>query len=211
MGTHPIFESDFDCLTEKIMRNLALLASLATVFADDETSTSPRTDDGCTVEVTEDSKEKFKTACKSPTIIDDINDLFNPGSTHQIDMQCTKTCGDQAAETISCIGMCYKTVDVPSTQMWAVSFFFVNLVLAVAIGILFMSNSTPATAPPYNKFVFALLVLAAIQIVVSWCGMAPAVSAFAVSGAAVAFTVFSLICAIVVAIGVWRAPPGGVM
>ena len=33
--------------------------------------------------------------------------------------------------------------DIPSTQMWAVSFFFVNLVLAVAIGILFMSNSTP--------------------------------------------------------------------
>ena len=45
--------------------------------------------------------------------------------------------------TESCLGACYRIPDIPSTQMWAVSFFFVNLVLAVAIGILFMSNSTP--------------------------------------------------------------------
>ena len=54
---------------------------------------------------------------------------------------------------------------------------------------------------------FAILVLAAIQILISWIGMSPAMDAFAVSGAAVAFCVFSLICAIIVAFGFWRSGP----
>merc|ERR1711953_1230150 len=37
MGTHPIFESDFDCLTEK-MKLSAILASLAVAQSDDSSS-----------------------------------------------------------------------------------------------------------------------------------------------------------------------------
>ena len=33
--------------------------------------------------------------------------------------------------------------DVGATQAWAVSFFFLNLVLAITVGILFMSNAGP--------------------------------------------------------------------
>ena len=38
--------------------------------------------------------------------------------------------------------MCYKLTDIPASQMWAVSFFFINLVLAVAIVILWGSDTT---------------------------------------------------------------------
>ena len=39
--------------------------------------------------------------------------------------------------------MCMNITDTGATQAWAVSFFFLNLVLAITIAILFMSNTGP--------------------------------------------------------------------
>ena len=44
---------------------------------------------------------------------------------------------------LDCLGMCMNITDTGATQAWAVSFFFLNLVLAITIAILFMSNTGP--------------------------------------------------------------------
>lgn len=64
-----------------------------------------------------------------------------------------------------------------------------------------------ANTPPYNKGVFALLVFCAIQIIISWVGMSPAVAAFPVAAAGVSFALFSLLCAIFVGFGFYRSGP----
>ena len=74
---------------------------------------------------------------------------------------------------------------------------------------MFTQLTTPysANTPPYNKAVFALLVFCAIQILISWIGMAPAVEAFPVSAAAVSFALFSLFAAVFIGIGFYRSGP----
>ena len=42
-----------------------------------------------------------------------------------------------------CIAACNIVNDTGATQAWSVSFFFINLVLGIAVGILFMSNAGP--------------------------------------------------------------------
>ena len=64
-----------------------------------------------------------------------------------------------------------------------------------------------ASTPPYNKGVFALLVFCAIQIIISWVGMSPAVAAFPVAAAGVSFALFSLLCAVFVGFGFYRSGP----
>ena len=74
--------------------------------------------------------------------------------------------------------------DRAANTMWAVSFMFINIVLAISVGIIFMAQSTPgksllplfrydflATTPPYNKFVFGILVFTVICTIISFIGM----------------------------------------
>ena len=43
----------------------------------------------------------------------------------------------------NCLAACHIINDTGAAQAWSVSFFFINLVLAIAVGSLFMSNSGP--------------------------------------------------------------------
>jgi len=57
------------------------------------------------------------------------------------------------------------------TQTWAVSSFFISLVIAGLYVLMFASNIAPTTIPPYNKGVFALFLLLFVVIIISFFGM----------------------------------------
>merc|ERR1712227_1005597 len=160
MGTHPIFESDFDCLTDKRLEMKNILFCITTLVKSSEIvkrdTLAQLTCDN--LRFTDESKKYFEANCTSPTIIDDIKDLLKADTTSKLiipGLECQ--CGDDSSKTEPCIGMCYKLTDIPASQMWAVSFFFINLVLAVAIVILWGSDTTAKsrlTTSLFSRFLF---------------------------------------------------------
>ena len=46
-------------------------------------------------------------------------------------------------ETVDCVAACVSQTDRAANTMWAVSFLFINIVLAISVGIIFMAQSTP--------------------------------------------------------------------
>merc|ERR1712037_641433 len=115
--------------------------------------------------------------CKDPSLWTELADLLEGNFQHEHTQVLTDGCEcfskntNSSKETVDCVAACVSQTDRAANTMWAVSFMFINIVLAISVGIIFMAQSTPATTPPYNKFVFGILVFTVICLLISFIGM----------------------------------------
>ncbi|CAG5081290.1 Oidioi.mRNA.OKI2018_I69.PAR.g9832.t1.cds [Oikopleura dioica] len=167
------------------------------------------------VTLTATGEDDLKEQCKDPTLWAELSDLLQGNFEHVHTKVLVNGClcittasnsTNTITEEVDCVAACVSQTDRAANTMWAVSFMFINIVLAISVGIIFMAQSTPATTPPYNKFVFGILVFTVICTIISFIGMSK-VDPGAVSASAVAFSVFTFLCSCIVAFGFFRSGP----
>merc|ERR1712241_30386 len=85
------------------------------------------------------TQKEMNEKCTDKTLVDDITGegWIKHDSKSYYEGSCV--CSDDPSQTKSCIAVCNLVPDTGANQAWAVSFFFINIVLAIIVAILFMS------------------------------------------------------------------------